>query len=397
MKIIVLFFMLTIQVKAQKLIFIPDINLRNELKKEGFVTNDSLDIRKIQGRLQLELNNKGIENLDGLQYFKQVWRLVIDNNKIKTLDNLPPNLTVLSCSKNEIRLIDILPVNLKHLGCSNNKISSIKNLPPYLISFDFSNNLMNNMPLLPKTIQYINYSYNPILLDSLPKLFQSISCDDPSQNCLPYELMNWRILNSNIKDTLFKITRMTIILNSGYSWGFGSKVETINLKLKKSKLVAKKININRNYDKNVQPNMNDSCYITNVNYSVEVSKINQFLKDVYSNNMIVEIEIGDSLKLINLKHKKNGTTCFSDCSDCTSYNLQYIFYSLSDTIKLNYGFDSGLSSGPTICSTNGPENIKSIIDWLYIYKLTNLTFDNHETINAYFNEKNICRIVKWAK
>jgi hypothetical protein len=397
MKLIILFFMLTIQVSAQKLIFIPDINLRNELKKEGFVTNDSLDIRKTQGRLQLELNDKGIENLDGLQYFDQVWRLVIYNNKIKLLDNLPPNLTDLACSNNEIRLIDNLPINLKYLGCSNNKISNIKNLPPYLISLDFSNNSLKNMPLLPKTIQYINYSNNLIPLDSLSKPFQSISCEEQSQNCLPYELMNWRILNANVKDTSLKITGMTIKLNSGYSWGFGSQVEIINFKIKNSKLVANKMEVKRYYDKNVQPNKNDSSYYNNVNYSVEVSKINQFLEDIYSNKMLVQIQIGDSLKSINLKTKKNGITCFSDCSDCTGYNLQYIIYTHTDTINLNYGFDSGLSSGPTICSTNGPENIKSILDWLYIYRLTNLTFDKHEITKYYFNKINLDRVIKWAK
>ncbi len=72
MKLIILFYIFTFQVSAQNFIFIPDINLRNELDKEGYIKNDSLDIRKTQGRLQLELNDKGIENLEGLQYFNQV-------------------------------------------------------------------------------------------------------------------------------------------------------------------------------------------------------------------------------------------------------------------------------------------------------------------------------------
>lgn len=398
MKLIILFFMLTFQISAQNLIFIPDINLRNELNKEGFLTKDSLDIIKIKGRLTLKLNDKGIVNLEGLQYFEKVWKLEIYNNKIKRLENLPPNLTYLVCSNNEISLIENLPINLNHLGCSNNKISNIKNLPPYLFSLDFSNNLMKNMPLLPNTIQNINYSNNPIPFNSLPKLFQSITCDNLSQNCLPYELMNWKILNANIKDTLLKITGMTLKLNSGYSWDFGNQIEIVNYKLKKSKLVSKKIEVKRNYDKNIQPSKNDSSYNKSVNYSVEVSKINQFLKDIYSRKMLVQMQIGDSLKSINLKTKKNGHTCSWQCSDCASYNIQYIIYSNKDTINLNYGFESGLlSNGPTICASNGPENIKSILDWLYIYKLTNLTFDKHELTKNYFNKNNLERVEKWAK
>ena len=333
--------------------------------------------------------------MEGLQYFEQVWRLSIYNNKIKRLDNLPPNLTDLNCANNEIELIDNLPINLKYFTCSNNRISIIKNLPPYLIRLHFSNNFMKYMPLLPKAIQYITYFNNPIPLDSLPKLFQIISCDDISQYCLPYELMNWRILNVIIKDTSLNITGMTLKLNSN-GWGSGSQVETINYKLEESKLVANKMEDKRNYDKNVQPNHNDSSYYTNVNYSVEVAKIIQFLKDIYSNNMLVQVQIGDSLKSINLKIKKNGITCFDGgCSDCRVYNLQYMLYSHTDTIKLNYGFTS-LLSGPTICSTDGPENIKSILDWLYIYKLMNLTFDQHKVTNYYFSELGLSRVIKWS-
>lgn len=387
--------MLTIQVSAQKLIFIPDINLRNELDKMGFVTNDSLDIKKTQGRLQLDLNNKGIENLEGLQYFDQVWRLVINNNKIKWLDNLPPNLTYLTCSNNEIRLIDNLPRNLKHLECNNNKISNIIHLPVHLTTLYFGNNLMKNIPILPKTIQFINYSNNPIPLDSLPKLFQNISCDDKSQNCLPYELMNWSILNANTKDTLLKITGMTIKLNSSYSWGLGSQVETINFKLKESKLVANKMEVNRIYQKGIQPNMNDSTYYNIVNYSVEVSKINQFLKDIYSNKMLVQIQIGDSLKSIDLRTQKNtGIIRELPCSDCTYHYLQYTIYSHTDTIKLNYGFNSGFRSRPIIFPTNEPVHIRAILDWLYIYKLIELTFNNNTTLRYYFNVDNLYSVIK---
>jgi hypothetical protein len=394
-KITMLFFVLFTQVSAQELVFIPDINLRNELSKEGFVTNDSLDIRKTEGRLQLELNDKGIENLEGLQYFEQVSRLEIDNNRIKRIDNLPPNLTDFFCSNNKISCIENLPANLKYLFCSNNIITIINNLPPNLISFDFSNNSMNTMPLLPMTLQHLNYSNNPIPLDSLPKLFRRASCDDQAQNCLPYELMNWRILNATVKDTSLKITGMTIKLNAEYSWGFGSQIETINFNIKDSKLVADRIEVNRKDGKNVANK--DSNYFNKMKCSVEVSKINQLLKDIYSNEMLVQIQVGDSVKSINLKNKKNGSACSSSCSDCTYYYLQYVIYSEPDTIKLNYEFDSGYGGGVTICSSNGPENIKSILDWLYIYKLTNLTFDKHEITTYYFNKSNLDRIVKWAK
>lgn len=397
MKLIILLFILTIQVSAQKLKYIPDINLRNELKKEGFVTNDSLDIVKIQGRLQLELSGKGIENLDGLQYFNQVWNLQISNNKIKQLENLPLNLTQLNCSNNDITQIDKLPEHLKYLICSYNKINIIENLPNPLISLVFSNNQMTHLPQLTNNLQFINYSNNPIPHDSLPSLFQNINCDDLSQNCLPYEFMKWKILNATIKDTSIKITEIKIKLVSSYSWGFGSQVETIDFKSNKSKLSADKMQIKRTYDKLNQKDKKDSTYFKKIKYSVDIYKINQIINDIFLNKMSIQIQVGDSIKSINLKNKKNGETCFSDCMDGTYYNLEYTIFSKLDSIKLNYHFNSCSSNGVTICSTNGPENINSILDWLYIYKLTNLTICNEETVKYFFNKNNLDRVIKWAK
>lgn len=398
MKVLILLLLLSSQLSAQNLRPIPDINLRNELIKQGFVTNDSLDLRKTHGRLQLELYNKEIENLDGLQYFERVWRLTIQNNKITHLNNLPPNLTQLDCSNNNLSLIDKLPNKLKYLSCNNNEISMIKNLPSSLISLDFSNNLMKQMPKLPSALQYINYSNNLIPFESLPPLFQRLDCVDQSQNCMPYELMDWRILNASIKDSSLIIKGMTIKLNSDYSWGFGKQVETINFKVDKSKLVADKMQVIRSYDINYHPNKKDSTYTNKVEYSVETAKINQFIQDIYSNKMLVQIQVGDSVKSIDLKNKKNATTNLSSvCYDCTGYNLQYLIYSQSDTITLMYSFDSGFKDGVTINLQNGYVNIKSILDWLYIYKLTNLTFYRNKITTYFFNKHNLDKVIKWAK
>jgi hypothetical protein len=175
--------------------YIHDFNLRNELRLQGFTTNDSLDTKKIKGRLQLELIGKGIQNLDGLQYFKQVWRLIISNNKVNNINFLPPNLTVLDCSNNAILSIDSLPNYLDYFNCANNKIKSINKLPKSLTHFIFANNEMKYFPTLPQNIKWINFANNPILMDSLPLLYRSKPCTDISQNCLPYELIDWKILN----------------------------------------------------------------------------------------------------------------------------------------------------------------------------------------------------------
>lgn len=392
---LLLFIFIAYKVSSQNLIYIPDTNLRSALNMDGFLTNDSLDTRKIQGRLQLDLNGKKIENIEGLQYFNQVWRLVISNNSIKHLDFLPPNLTSLLCSNNKIVIIDDLPVNLKHLACRGNEIVSIKNLPNNIISLDFSENLMQNMPQLPESIQYLNYSNNLIPTDSLTESFRNLTCENPLQNCLPFEFINWNILNTSVKDTLSKITGMSITFVSRYSWGRGRNVEKINFKLKRQKLILKNTHTERVYDKNIYPKKNDSVYVIQAKYSVDVSKIYGFIKELYSNNMIVKID--DSIKPINLHTKKNGQTISASCMDCTNYSCEYEIYRVKDTIKITYGFNSSLKYGPEINSSNELYNIKSILDWLYIYKLLNLTIEKHNITSDYFNKDNLNKVSEWAK
>lgn len=397
MKLIILLLLLNVQLLAQNLKAIPDANLRNELSAQGFVTNDSLDLIKTHGRLQLELINKGIENLEGLQYFEQLNGLHINNNKISRLDYLPPRLTDLFCANNAIEVIENLPKNLERLHCRNNKITTIKKLPTHLVWLDFSTNSLIQIPDLPTSLQYINYSNNPIPLNSLPTIFQKIKCEGHSQNCLPYELMNWKILNANIKDTALPITGMTIKLSASHGWEQGTTVEEINFKINKKQLVADQMKVFRDHNELAYPNKKDESYIKKMKYKVEVSDINQLLKDIYLNKMVIEIQVGDSVKSINLKNKKNGSTCSFNCSDCTYYNLQYSIYSKSDSITLNYTFDSFLSSGVAICQENGMEDLRAILNWLYIYKLTNMTFYKHETTIKCFNRKNLERIALWAK
>lgn len=189
---------------------IPDKNLRLALKKQGYLYQDSiLNHKKASVLLQLELNGMEIENIEGLQFFKQAWNLSLRNNRIKRLDKLPPHLTTLDCSYNNLEKIDYLPINLKYLNCSYNKIRKLSNLSlASLISIDFQGNEVKHFPVLSKKLEYVNYYKNPIKASTLPIAFGAFDCNNPWQNCLPNDLVNWKILDNNINDTTFQITGM---------------------------------------------------------------------------------------------------------------------------------------------------------------------------------------------
>lgn len=364
-------------VVSQNLQPIPDENLRNELKKQGFVENESLYIPKTKGRLQLEIDGKGIENLDGLQYFQQVWKLTIRNNKIKSLDYLPPNLTVLDCSNNEITAFKNIPQNLDWLSINNNKLTELGPLPASLTGLSCSNNLLYHLPNLPSNLKWINFSNNPINLDSLPENYKKISCAQLWQNCLPYELRNWKILNSNITDTSWKIVGMQVIQSSRYSWGNGTELQTTDFKLKNGKLIASKTQIVR-----IKGESNATRKIK-TKYSFNLSDLISILQDIFHQKMIFEFNLNDTLKVVNLADKKDGQTSFSSCEDCSGFGFMFKIYTKTDTLILNHGFEME----PSLQKVQDLVDIKPVLDWFYLHKLCSMTIPKNEIVRYYFNDK----------
>jgi len=347
----IFFFFIFLSINAQNLKYIPDLSLKIELNQLGFVTNDSLDIRKIKGYLQLDFSNKNILNTDGLQYFEQVWNLNISKNKIKNLNFLPPNLTSLNCSFNLIEHIDSLSPKIRFLNISNNQLKIF--------------------PLKVENYKYFNYYNNPIDTIILPKAFKEYDCDNGYMNCLPNEFIDWNILHENIKNLDIKSVKVDFY--SRYSWGFGSKLESINFKKKCRSLKSKK-RITIRDSSGIKTN-----YIIKDKRKIKYSDVQLLLMDIKTQNLKLDFIYQDTLVSINLKNKQNGALCSSDCSDCINYGLTFTFYTKSDSSILQYHWDSPIE----LCGTNEPEDIKAILNWLYSYKLV-------KTFNLYLKEINYC-------
>jgi hypothetical protein len=419
----ILFFILSTSLLSQdynKLHYIPDDNLRGELYKQGFTNQDSLlDESKIEGRLQLKLNNKEIKNLDGLQYFQQVWNLDIYNNIIEELKDLPPNLTHLNCSMNEIKelkdlppklgylncsqnkleTINNLPNNLKHLVCSNNLIKKIINLPDNLESLNFSDNSVTTFPVLPLSLQSINYYNNKLNINKLPKLYKNnIACDHPNQNCLPYELVNWKLLNHNIKDTVFDILELKVTINVAHSWGMGNENRTIHFIKDDNRLICKNDNRYINYGEFHGANKEPTNETKENNHSFSIEELKSFLKDLYHRKMIFEFKINNRIETINLRTKRNGyPLCSASCIDCSYYGYKYEIYTTTDTIILKYNSD--FSSDNIVCGKgrsdiyDPPEYIEAILNRLYVHKLEELILNKEYSDRDY----GIRNYINWEK
>jgi len=401
-----------------KLHYIPDQNLRTELYRMGFANQDSLlDESKIDGLLILdELANKEIKKLDGLQYFKQVWWLDIRNNKIEELKYLPPNLTRLDCSGNEIKelinlpsklerlncsynkleTINELPNNLKHFDCSNNLIKKIINLPDNLEFLNFSDNSVETFPIPPSSLQFINYYNNLLDINKLPDLYKNnIPCDHPLQNCLPYELLNWKLFKNNIKDTIFEILALKVTINQ--ECGFmitGTKREKINFIRKDNRLIGENQNIYRTYGAswgNKEPTTENQEF----NHSINIEELEVFLKDLFNRKMIFEFQFNDSVETINLKTKRNGyPSCSPYCIDCCHNDFEYEIYTAKDTIILKYGYGwhrIEICRNNPLDTNEHPQDIIAILNSIYIFKLEKLI------LNREYNFGDFQNIIHWER
>ncbi|MGL4908863.1 MAG: InlB B-repeat-containing protein [Bacteroidales bacterium] len=116
-------------------IIISDANFLAYLLEQGFVKPEVVDeisthVATTTGKELKELNvvNKGIENLAGILLF--------------------PKLTSLNCQRNNLKSLDVSTLNLATLTCSYNKLTELK-LPqnPSLNALDCSNNLLTELKI----------------------------------------------------------------------------------------------------------------------------------------------------------------------------------------------------------------------------------------------------------
>jgi len=168
----------------QNLKYIPDNILREIFKKKGFLTNDSLDLKKISDIDYLEImltsssDQKAI-NLESLQYFTSLNILKIYGATINVLNIFPPNITMLYCSNNSISKIENLPITLTDLDCENNNITKLDNLPPRLHSLNCSNNKITSLDKLPLTVDFLLCENNLLTsLDKLPSNLYRLACSN---------------------------------------------------------------------------------------------------------------------------------------------------------------------------------------------------------------------------
>jgi len=138
----------------------------------------------VTSRISLNVDNSGISDLDGVQFFVSLQFLGCDHNLLTDLPSLPNSLLTLHCNYNQLTSLPTLPNSLTHLFCYNNLLTSLPSLPNSLVNLGCQFNQLTALPTLPNPMTYLRCESNQ--LSTLPALPNSISMMWCGQNQLTY-------------------------------------------------------------------------------------------------------------------------------------------------------------------------------------------------------------------
>ena len=142
----------------------PDDNFRNYIKTYKAGGRDVLTVEQQRNVTTIEINNKGVSDLKGIEAFPNLKELNCGNNSIQKLDlRQNPELEKLICNKNQLTQLDLSKnPKIYHLKCSENQleqldVSHLKDL----VTLDCSHNDLERLDVKnSKSLVALNCSWN---------------------------------------------------------------------------------------------------------------------------------------------------------------------------------------------------------------------------------------------
>ena len=141
--------------------YVPDNNFEQALIDEGLddVLDDYVLTTNISTIGFLDVSNKNISDLTGIEDFVGLETLSCENNQLTTLDLSNNHILEFSCSNNQLTSL-ILNADARVVFCNNNLLTSL-NIPTSLANLDCSNNNIISLDLSSTTeLSILNVSNN---------------------------------------------------------------------------------------------------------------------------------------------------------------------------------------------------------------------------------------------
>jgi uncharacterized repeat protein (TIGR01451 family) len=167
---------------------IPDPNFVDYLIffHPGCMYSEGLDTIFSQTVTYMNMNNKGINNLEGIKYFTNLETLLCVDNFLTFMPELPNSLIEIDCQSNQITLLPELPNSLKNFYCDGNQLTFIPELPDSLDIFSCGVNQLSFLPEIPNSLRSLTCSENQLIsMPELPHTLYNLNCTYNQLTSLP--------------------------------------------------------------------------------------------------------------------------------------------------------------------------------------------------------------------
>ena len=287
--------------------------------------NQNFNIKNI---IYLDMSGNQLANLNGIQYFSKLKKLIVKENSISKIDTLDKmnQLDYLDVSFNKIRSCDkanlgVLP-SLKTFLCDNNYLKDINCFEKFysLEIISFNNNKINNFDCLEKLNQLKN-------LTQLSLINNPITKNANYRKNIIYMFQNLKILDNKEIDSNEKGVNDKNDNNSKDEEYFGNQYTNHYNQINSSNIINCNTTKNNNYvsQKNLKPRLN---YVQ-IGYNLFPFKNNKYLSSSSKNKCDERKKTRNKTNVqmsVNLlKHKKiknneyKWALFLSDRSKLTNY------------------------------------------------------------------------------
>jgi uncharacterized repeat protein (TIGR01451 family) len=176
---------------------IPDTNFVKWMKAviPSAINGNQLDTSNTEVKTItiMDVENRGITDLTGVQYFPSLIGLHCGNNNvvwtpnaITALPHLPAKLQAFTCHGNKLTSLPALPDSLTYLKCQENKLTSLPALPNTITYIECGFNQLTSLPALPTSLTRLFCEYNKLTgLPALPGTLNMLWCNDNQLTSLP--------------------------------------------------------------------------------------------------------------------------------------------------------------------------------------------------------------------
>lgn len=168
----------------------------------NLIQNGQIDPAEALTITELNLDDLGLYNINGIELFSNLELLSCENNNLLSFPFLPSQVVTLNGKWNNLSEIDYLPPNIVNIDLRYNSINSVAHLPDSVEDLKLCFNELTSLPGLPNNLEVLFCAYNELTsLPTLPNHIEQILCygnQISGVDFLPESMETLRIQNNNL-------------------------------------------------------------------------------------------------------------------------------------------------------------------------------------------------------